>query len=314
MLDKKYPFVLCFLKVLPNNRPRIAQKTKDIKVGSYFCASNHQESSEFACGVWEWRLTSWCVVYLANFRPTGCAPSGFSVCCHMKRSFFNWACKAACSSLILPLKPDLAADLWLTATTSSITLLTCVCGMWERKRLSVSASQQDETVFKLSAVKVSFLKHIIRERDVTCVDELAHALVHPSLITWCCAVSVSDRHGVKLLVFVTAHLCGITSLPLSDLWLLVSVATCGFLFVVWEHRATRAHTVCSIWVFCFVFLVKAIVYSSRAYRNTHEADSICMVDHVKWLGSWLQMHHRYCTTLRHVLKWLLIYGLHEHLT
>lgn len=45
MLDKKYPFVLCFLKVLPNNRPHIAQKTKDIQVGSYFCASNHQESS-----------------------------------------------------------------------------------------------------------------------------------------------------------------------------------------------------------------------------------------------------------------------------
>lgn len=134
MLDKKYPFVLCFLKVLPNNCPHIAQKTKDIQVGSYFCASNHQESSEFACGVWEWRLTSWCVVYLANFRPTGCAPSGFSVCCHMKRSFFNWACKAACSSLILPLKPDLAADLWLTATTSSITLLTCVCVWYVRAK------------------------------------------------------------------------------------------------------------------------------------------------------------------------------------
>lgn len=50
-------------------------------------------------------------------------PSGASVCGHMKLSL---SCSPTCSCLSLLLKPDLATDLWLFATISSITLLTCV--------------------------------------------------------------------------------------------------------------------------------------------------------------------------------------------
>ena len=115
------------------------------------------------------------------------------------------------SSVILPLKPDLAADLLLPATSSSITLLTCVYTACVC--MCVSVSQQDETVLKLKTHSWSIYLMIpgffYARSACTCICSFIPD--HPVL-----SVHQTDTLGVMLLFMcVTVHLCDVTHWPLS---------------------------------------------------------------------------------------------------
>lgn len=114
------------------------------------------------------------IVYFSQRLLTGLVSSGSSVCCHIKHSFLL----DLCAPLILRLKSDLAAGLWLSATTSSITLLTCVCTVcvqWrEREAGCVDVTALWDSTQAVYCENVTPEESIITE-EFTCIDVLAHA-------------------------------------------------------------------------------------------------------------------------------------------
>lgn len=128
---------------------------------------------------------------------------------HLRLLMLEWALQAFCLlshetlsfsflPLILPLKPDLSANLWLSApphlkTPAHLCVHDIYCiiqYVWKRQKervvLSMSASQQDVKFSKLSSVKASFMKPIINDKSVymqwracrrTCVPHLYLSLM-----------------------------------------------------------------------------------------------------------------------------------------
>lgn len=93
------------------------------RVGLNVCSTENLKLQRWArelrtCGA----AAVYLLVQMMDGRAAGCsvcAPPG-------ELSLSRSSCTAACSPLIAPLKPDLAADLWLSATIPSVTPLTCM--------------------------------------------------------------------------------------------------------------------------------------------------------------------------------------------
>lgn len=128
----------------------------------------------------------------------------------MKLSLSPWSCKPTCSLLLIhPLKPDLAADLWLSATTSSITLLTCVCYTLcvcvcaeERGRDRGRVCRHRSRMKHCSSCLVWKRQPYLMRQLFMCRDVRAHGLDHP--LQSASVVNASDRHAV---CHVTFYVC-----------------------------------------------------------------------------------------------------------